>query len=74
MKREGLEENPVSLKCGLQCGDHICHQLLNGLVNTVTQGPKKWVKPETVCSPRRGNLAVQLSGTDYIQVTVCFHL
>lgn len=74
MKREGLEENPVSLKCNLQCGDHICHQLLNSLVNTVTQTPQKWVKSETVGSPRRGNLAVQLSDRDFIQVTVCFHI
>lgn len=37
MKREGLGENPVSLKCNLQCGDHMCHQLPNSLVKTVTQ-------------------------------------
>lgn len=41
MKREELEKNPVSLKCSLQCGDHMCDQLLNSLVNTVTQRPKK---------------------------------
>lgn len=58
----------------VQCGDHICHQLLSSSVNTVTQRPKKWVKSETVGSPRMENLAVQLLDADYIQVTVCFHI
>lgn len=74
MKGEGEKENPLNLKCSLQCGDHICHPLLNSSVNTVTQRPKKWVKSETVGLPRMENLAVQLSAADYIQVTVCFHI
>lgn len=28
------EENPLNLKRSLQCGDHICHQLLSNLVNS----------------------------------------
>lgn len=74
MKGEGKQENPLNVKGSLQCGDHICHQLLNGSVNTVTQRPKKGVKSETVGSPQMENLAVQLSEVDYIQVTVCVHI
>lgn len=55
MKGEGKKENTLNLKCSLQCGDHICHQLLNSSVNIMTQKPKKWVKSETVGSPQMEN-------------------